>query len=338
MVLLVPELTFLTGLSDLGKNSRMLKVRACLIPLIPFFPEVWGSSQSLPDCWLFPVQEVMWEMIQSPQQHYQRLTSLLCRIRDTPEASQELEGWGLRLDTDIFRVSAAGAPSLPSGRGDSSKNPPRAQTQGHILPVERINLRHRSFLPAEDLSWHREVTKEAPIAVVSSSLPSLGKLGWLFLSPGIVAEQLPAQSLALFVLDLRCSLFFRRSWRYVAVLSAFPPRPRVEGAFHRQELDGIQSKFLLGHSPKFLSVLQISLGPLSQVPPFSADFSWTTLPKFPSFLQISLGPLSLLIPLCSPNFSWATLPLPKFSLCSRFLLGHSSHFPNFPPCCKFLLA
>ncbi|XP_014748405.1 PREDICTED: piwi-like protein 2 [Sturnus vulgaris] len=112
MVLLVPELTFLTGLSDLRKNSRTLK-------------------------------EVMWEMIQSPQQHYQRLTSLLCRIRDTPEASQELERWGLCLDTDIYR------------------------TQGHILPVERINLRHRSFLPAEDLSWHREVTKEVPIAVIS---------------------------------------------------------------------------------------------------------------------------------------------------------------------------
>lgn len=40
-----------------------------------------------------------------------------------------------------------------------------------MLPVERINLRHRSFLPAEDLGWHREVTKEVPIAVVSSSFP-----------------------------------------------------------------------------------------------------------------------------------------------------------------------
>uniref|UniRef100_U3K8L4 Piwi-like protein 2 n=1 Tax=Ficedula albicollis TaxID=59894 RepID=U3K8L4_FICAL len=120
MVLLVPELTFLTGLSDLRKNSRMMKVRACLIPLTP------------------------------PQQHYQRLSSLLCRIRDTPEASQELERWGLCLDTDIYR--------------------------GHILPVERINLRHRSFLPAEDLSWHREVTKEVPIAVISIS-------SWLLIYP-----------------------------------------------------------------------------------------------------------------------------------------------------------
>ncbi|NWT57272.1 PIWL2 protein, partial [Erythrocercus mccallii] len=121
LVLLVPELTFLTGLSDLRQNSRMLK-------------------------------EVMWEMIQSPQQHYQRLTSLLHRIRDSPDASRELQRWGLCLDTDIYR------------------------TQGHILPVERINLRHRSFLPAEDVGWHREVTKEVPIAVISIN-------SWLLVYP-----------------------------------------------------------------------------------------------------------------------------------------------------------
>lgn len=111
LVLLVPELTFLTGLSDLRKNSRMLKVRARLIPA---FPRVWEEPQALPHpsgCSL--VQDVMWEMIQSPQQHYQRLTSLLRRVRDTPEASRELERWGLCLDTDIYRVRAAGLPALP---------------------------------------------------------------------------------------------------------------------------------------------------------------------------------------------------------------------------------
>lgn len=54
-------------------------------------------------------------MIQSPQQHYQRLTSLLRRIRDTPDASRELERWGLCLDTDIYRVRAAGLPAFPPG-------------------------------------------------------------------------------------------------------------------------------------------------------------------------------------------------------------------------------
>ncbi|NWR93370.1 PIWL2 protein, partial [Furnarius figulus] len=121
IVILVPELTFLTGLSSFQKSSRTVK-------------------------------EVMWEMMQSPQQHYTRLTSLLHRIRDTPEASRELEGWGLYLDMDIHR------------------------TQGHILPAERINLRHRSFFPDEELSWHREATKEVPISVIPMN-------SWLLVYP-----------------------------------------------------------------------------------------------------------------------------------------------------------
>ncbi|NWI91358.1 PIWL2 protein, partial [Pitta sordida] len=120
MVLLVPELSFLTGLSDVRNN------------------------------WV--VKEVTRAVMQSPQQHYKHLTSLLHRIRDSPEASQELERWGLRLDTDIHR------------------------TQGHTLPMERINLQRRSFFSGEELSWHKEVTKEVPIAVVSLN-------SWLLVYP-----------------------------------------------------------------------------------------------------------------------------------------------------------
>ncbi|NXG62241.1 PIWL2 protein, partial [Hemiprocne comata] len=111
MVLLVPELTFITGFPDTKKDSHMLK-------------------------------DVMRGMLQSPRQHYMRLTSLLHRIKDNPEASHELLRWGLYLDPDIHR------------------------TQGRILPVERINLRHSSFLPAGDLSWSKEITREASISVV----------------------------------------------------------------------------------------------------------------------------------------------------------------------------
>ncbi|NXE03198.1 PIWL2 protein, partial [Chaetorhynchus papuensis] len=177
MVLLVPELAFVTGLSDLRNNSRTLK-------------------------------EVMWEMIQSPQQHYQRLTGLLRRIRDTPDAARELQRWGLCLDTDIYR------------------------TQGHVLPGERINLRHRSFLPAEELGWHREVTKEAPIAVVSSGLCPLWE-SWdgFSLSAGVGAELLPAQSLPLFVLDLRSSPVFPKELRGRGCPrnnSVIPPQDKVQ--------------------------------------------------------------------------------------------------------------
>ncbi|NXS96344.1 PIWL2 protein, partial [Jacana jacana] len=121
MVLLVPELTFMTGIPSSKKDSRMVK-------------------------------DVMREMLQSPSQHYRRLTSLLCKIKDNPEASGELMRWGLTLDPDIHR------------------------TQGRILPMERINLRHSSFMPGEDLSWNKEVTREASISTISMNY-------WLLVYP-----------------------------------------------------------------------------------------------------------------------------------------------------------
>ncbi|NXK16038.1 PIWL2 protein, partial [Arenaria interpres] len=121
MVMLVPELTFMTGIPDTKKDSRMVK-------------------------------DVMREMLQSPRQHYQRLTGLLRRIKDNPEASGELMRWGLTLDPDIHR------------------------TQGRILPMERVNLRHSSFVPTEDLSWNKEVTREASISTVAMNY-------WLLVYP-----------------------------------------------------------------------------------------------------------------------------------------------------------
>ncbi|NXU54632.1 PIWL2 protein, partial [Turnix velox] len=121
MVLLVPELTFMTGIPDAKRDSRMLK-------------------------------DVMREMTQSPKQHYHRLLNLLKRIQDNPEASGELLRWGLTLDTDIHR------------------------TQGQILPLERINLRNSSFMPAEDLMWSKEVTREASISTISMNY-------WLLVYP-----------------------------------------------------------------------------------------------------------------------------------------------------------
>ncbi|NWS63108.1 PIWL2 protein, partial [Chunga burmeisteri] len=121
MVLLVPELTFMTGIPEMKKDSRMVK-------------------------------DVMREMLQSPREHYVRLTSLLRRIRDSPEASQELMCWGLSLDPDIHR------------------------TQGRVLPMERINLRHSSFIPTDDLSWNKEVVREASISAIAMNY-------WLLVYP-----------------------------------------------------------------------------------------------------------------------------------------------------------
>ncbi|NXX98023.1 PIWL2 protein, partial [Centropus bengalensis] len=111
IVLLIPELTFKTGVPDMRKDSRMAK-------------------------------DVVRETLQNPRQHYTRLADLLRRIKENPEASAELMRWGLTLDSDIH------------------------QTQGQVLPMERINVRHCSFI-AEDLGWSKEVTREASISAVT---------------------------------------------------------------------------------------------------------------------------------------------------------------------------
>lgn len=115
----------------------------------------------------------MREMLQSPQQHYECLCSLLRRIRESQEASHELMRWGLVLGQDIHRVRASPRPGRAARHRAA---PPGAaplvscslQTQGRILPTERINLRHSSFFPSEDLNWSKEVSREASISTVSA--------------------------------------------------------------------------------------------------------------------------------------------------------------------------
>ncbi|NXE57473.1 PIWL2 protein, partial [Casuarius casuarius] len=115
MILLVPELSFMTGIPEkMRKDNRAMK-------------------------------DLMYEMSHSPKQHYTRLCSLLRRIEESPDAARELMRWGLRLDKDICR------------------------TQGRILPVERINLRHSTFTPSEDLNWNKEVVREVCISTIALS-------------------------------------------------------------------------------------------------------------------------------------------------------------------------
>ncbi|KAM8794537.1 piwi-like protein 2 [Eudromia elegans] len=113
VILLVPELSFMTGIPEkMRKDNRAMK-------------------------------DLVYEMSHSPKQHYLRLCSLLRRVDETPEAARELTRWGLCLDKDICR------------------------TQGRVLPVERINLRHSTFAPAEDLNWNKEVVRDACISSVA---------------------------------------------------------------------------------------------------------------------------------------------------------------------------
>ncbi|KFQ46269.1 Piwi-like 2, partial [Nestor notabilis] len=88
-------------------------------------------------------------------------------IRHSAEASQELLRWGLRLDLDIHR------------------------TEGRILPMERIKL-HSSFMPTEDLSWNKEVVREASIStnlakdLVSAMESVCGPVGMHISRPALV--------------------------------------------------------------------------------------------------------------------------------------------------------
>ncbi|KAI6073607.1 Piwi-like protein 2 [Aix galericulata] len=152
MILLVPELTFLTGIAEIKKDTRMLKVSLGEGESHPALTRGGGRSAVTPILTAPCPQDVMREMLQSPQQHYESLCSLLRRIQDSHEASHELMRWGLVLGQDIHR------------------------TQGRILPTERINLRHSSFFPAEDLSWSKEVSREASISTVAMNY-------WLLVYP-----------------------------------------------------------------------------------------------------------------------------------------------------------
>uniref|UniRef100_A0A8C5WGW9 Piwi-like protein 2 n=1 Tax=Leptobrachium leishanense TaxID=445787 RepID=A0A8C5WGW9_9ANUR len=110
VVLLLPELSFMTGIPEkMRKDFRAMKTLTQQIHL-------------------------------SPKQHHISLCKLLKKIESSESAQTELKRWGLHLDSDVEK------------------------TAGRILPVEKINLRNRSFSPGDDLNWTREVTNEPCIS------------------------------------------------------------------------------------------------------------------------------------------------------------------------------
>ncbi|KAM4675853.1 piwi-like protein 2 [Discoglossus pictus] len=128
VVLLLPELSFMTGIPEkMRKDFRAMKDLTQQIHL-------------------------------SPKQHHISLGQLLKRIKSNESAQNELDRWGLVLDSEV------------------------CMTTGRVLPIEKINLRNSSFPPGEELNWSREVTREASI----SSVPLLY---WAILYPKRGASQ-----------------------------------------------------------------------------------------------------------------------------------------------------
>ena len=132
----------------------------------------------------------MQEMLQSPQQHYESLCSLLRRIQCNKEALQELTRWGLVLSPDIHTVRLGGSPGCGSSAGAAS-GLCSSQTHGRILPSERVNLRHCSFIPAEGVNWNKEVVREAAISTVSARPGSAAPEQRGFVGLGRVLSALP---------------------------------------------------------------------------------------------------------------------------------------------------
>uniref|UniRef100_A0A674BXH9 Piwi-like protein 2 n=1 Tax=Salmo trutta TaxID=8032 RepID=A0A674BXH9_SALTR len=94
----------------------------------------------------------------SSEQHTHSLKQLLKNINTNPEAQTELARWGLEISQDIL------------------------VTIGRILPLETICLQSASFVTGADVSWSREVIRDASISCIPMNC-------WAIFYPRRCAEQ-----------------------------------------------------------------------------------------------------------------------------------------------------
>uniref|UniRef100_A0A3B3QX94 Piwi-like protein 2 n=1 Tax=Paramormyrops kingsleyae TaxID=1676925 RepID=A0A3B3QX94_9TELE len=78
----------------------------------------------------------------SGEQHSSSLKQLLQNINSNQEALTELTRWGLELKNDIL------------------------MTEGRTLPLEKICLQSNSFITSPDVSWSKEVVRDASICCI----------------------------------------------------------------------------------------------------------------------------------------------------------------------------
>ena len=68
-------------------------------------------------------------------------------MKATPKAIEELDGWGLSLDSGLTELSGSQA--------------------GRRLPMEKVLFRNRTVLAGDDADWSRDAVKEQQIVAVS---------------------------------------------------------------------------------------------------------------------------------------------------------------------------
>uniref|UniRef100_A0AAQ5YKS6 Piwi-like protein 2 n=1 Tax=Amphiprion ocellaris TaxID=80972 RepID=A0AAQ5YKS6_AMPOC len=93
----------------------------------------------------------------SGEQHSQSVMQLLKNIRASPESLKEISRWGLEVGKEVLM-------------------------QGRTLPLETICLQSSSFATGADLSWSREVVRDASISSIPLNI-------WAIFYPRRCAEQ-----------------------------------------------------------------------------------------------------------------------------------------------------
>uniref|UniRef100_A0A4W6EVN2 Piwi-like protein 2 n=1 Tax=Lates calcarifer TaxID=8187 RepID=A0A4W6EVN2_LATCA len=94
----------------------------------------------------------------SGEQHTHSIKQLLKNIRANPESLKELSRWGLEIGSEILMV------------------------KGRALPLETICLQSSSFATGADVSWSREVVRDASISSIPLNI-------WAVFYPRRCAEQ-----------------------------------------------------------------------------------------------------------------------------------------------------
>uniref|UniRef100_A0AAQ5ZMN7 Piwi-like protein 2 n=1 Tax=Amphiprion ocellaris TaxID=80972 RepID=A0AAQ5ZMN7_AMPOC len=94
----------------------------------------------------------------SGEQHSQSVMQLLKNIRASPESLKEISRWGLEVGKEVLVM------------------------QGRTLPLETICLQSSSFATGADLSWSREVVRDASISSIPLNI-------WAIFYPRRCAEQ-----------------------------------------------------------------------------------------------------------------------------------------------------
>ncbi|XP_035515119.1 piwi-like protein 2 [Morone saxatilis] len=94
----------------------------------------------------------------SGEQHTHSIKQLLKNISANPESLKELSRWGLEMDSEILVI------------------------KGRTLPVETICLQSSSFATSADVSWSREIVRDASISCIPLNI-------WAIFYPRRCAEQ-----------------------------------------------------------------------------------------------------------------------------------------------------